>query len=1632
MQRARACAGFAPPNDLVRVECDPDGGHERERDERRHDHGCREQQRAGDRGDQAAATERARHTQAQRYVGEQIEGGAATVGGKGFRPGCTSSLGVIASVVCGSGEGVNGLRNGTAFARFVVVFVCVAAVAGSTTRETAQASHCVITPALGDATVNQGLPYGRLVRGKETLVKLYLKLPSTLPRCAGTKPAIKVVGGTLMVKNGTAQIGPSISLLPDAVNALVTSASVLQDSPADAKFIVLGANLPPATSGIAGSFNATFSITVNYQSKGAPVQGVEDTFTSTQAVTFTTSKVVELPTKALRVLAVPMAAALDSLQTSTLATAFTNLSRMYPVQDLSGSGLPRVGVLPTANGGIRYAVNNPGFVDVGTQLFCGTSTNYAPIQTQLQAFMNAYNNANTTADDVDRTVGVIPNTKSNGSPCFEGFTVTNTQQAWIRLVPDAPGVPSTAGSLLGMEFCHTFGCTTSSATLHSYFTNADNLAENVDRAFNGLTWKWLSDDRSVMRFTAPGWDNGSTVLEKGDLGYLLCGLGGANTSGCPAAGTGTLTGVAAGTTFQLDGTTDGAGAATTTVGNSHKSTVAPTTAPDPASPYRFIQKNSTSPTWPPSSGQLLSDLGVPVRFVHSGHAEDDQDVGAAATGAFSFAFPLDPRTVRIELRKGGTLLWARNLTAAPQVTNVTVSGEPDIVLLRTAGTALEAPSQEPAPKVASRPMTQSIARLGAEGTREAFGLASVGLSSLLALDATFTVNSNADPGDGNCDESCTLRDAILAANGTAGADTIAFSLSSDELTITPTEPLPPVTESVTIDGTTQPGFEGTPIVELNGTGISSDGSFVPFENGLTLMPEADNNTIRGLVIRGFTTPGWGAGIDIRTSSNNNVIEGNFIGTNTAGTAAQGNVVGVVVGGANNMIGGNVLSGNQSRGLQIQGSSATGNSVVGNLIGTDATGAADLGNGGDALRVEGASLTTIGGTSAAERNVVSGNGGHGILLHNSTSNTVQGNYAGTNAAGTAAIANGIDGIAVDGGGNNTIGGPGVGEGNLTSGNTNQGISIFGVDFPSTTGNIVQGNKAGTNFDGTATIPNGGEGIRMHNALNTTVGGTVAGAGNLVSGNASRGVTVIASPGTATGNRILGNSIYGNGGIGIDLGVVAPLGGVTPNDDGDGDTGPNNLQNFPDLTSVTTGGAGTTVQGTLDTEANKAYRLEFFANSACDASGNGEGQTLLGSRNVKTTASGNTSFTFTSPTAIDSGAWVTATATDPSGNTSEFSACRQAGTAEPPPAPGIVDVGVDATDDFPADARATFYWDCGGVKYPIKVGVPPTSFDSDAGTAHFDLSTDTSNNCETAAGTGTISVLVDDGFTQTPFTEVANAVVEADDQTPVAAIAAPFPGAKPLQFESITLWGSGHDAEEGALTGTKLTWSSPTLFAGVRTGEKVPLTPPASGWTPGTYLIKLTATDSDGDPSAEVTTSVEILADNDHDGLSATFESQSCFPTNSDNDPSTPGNDLDLDGIPTGNELNTANGPCMAEDTYNAIIDWDPDNLQRMTSGTPITVKVRVPFRNVGQIVPSSVKITKITYVDANGDFAEAQLDQRTVSWSATGAEALAKFDRQAFIGTLNRLGIANQTIMVEVSGAFLDGTQWTGKDRTNVK
>src|SRR5262249_2316231 len=143
-------------------------------------------------------------------------------------------------------------------------------------------------------------------------------------------------------------------------------------------------------------------------------------------------------------------------------------------------------------------------------------------------------------------------------------------------------------------------------------------------------------------------------------------------------------------------------------------------------------------------------------------------------------------------------------------------------------------------------------------------------------------------------------------------------------------------------------------------------------------------------------------------------------------------------------------------------------------------------------------------------------------------------------------------------------------------------------------------------------------------------------------------------TGTGNLLRGNSVHDNGKLGIDLFAASdPASGVTLNDAGDGDTGANDLQNFPVLRSAVTSSTGTTVQGAFAATPNTTFILDFYASAAADPSGFGEGATFLGSRAVTTSAFGFANFTFTFTTAVPAGQSITATATDPGNNTSEFS-------------------------------------------------------------------------------------------------------------------------------------------------------------------------------------------------------------------------------------------------------------------------------------------------------------------------------------------------------------------------------------------
>jgi uncharacterized protein DUF4214/beta-propeller repeat-containing protein/all-beta uncharacterized protein/parallel beta helix pectate lyase-like protein len=287
-------------------------------------------------------------------------------------------------------------------------------------------------------------------------------------------------------------------------------------------------------------------------------------------------------------------------------------------------------------------------------------------------------------------------------------------------------------------------------------------------------------------------------------------------------------------------------------------------------------------------------------------------------------------------------------------------------------------------------------------------------------------------------------------------------------------------------------------------------------------------------------------------------------------------------------------------------------------------------------------------------------GHGLKLATVGGNTVEGNFIGTDASGNADLGNRDSGIDIENSSNNRIGGTSVGSRNLISGNDSWGITISG----NSSGNKIQGNLIGTNKDGTSALANA-TGVSIQNTNNNTIGVDAdgSGAGNTIAFNGSLGVWISAG----TGNRISRNAIFNNGSRGITLGS----GSVIPNDDCDTDTGPNNVQNHPELTSASSDNSNTTIQGTLKAAPNSTYTIEFFSNASCDSSGRGEGQTFIGAKVVTTDSScvanfagaGAASFAVVVP----AGQVITATAIDAAGNTSEFSACIAVTTSSPTPSP-----------------------------------------------------------------------------------------------------------------------------------------------------------------------------------------------------------------------------------------------------------------------------------------------------------------------------------------------------------------------------
>ncbi|MEZ4614177.1 MAG: NosD domain-containing protein [Caldilineaceae bacterium] len=432
-------------------------------------------------------------------------------------------------------------------------------------------------------------------------------------------------------------------------------------------------------------------------------------------------------------------------------------------------------------------------------------------------------------------------------------------------------------------------------------------------------------------------------------------------------------------------------------------------------------------------------------------------------------------------------------------------------------------------------------------------LRNAGAAYLFASNSVeITVNTAADPGDGVCTlADCTLREALALANAQPGENTIVFHIPGQgPHTIQPIGDLPAIVDPLIIDGYTQPGAQPNtnPLSAPMNTVIMIEIDGSRANRGFDFTGNSWNSVVRGLAINRFRATAI-------SDSRRIAVEGNFIGTDPSGTQAVGNGTGFDSGG---------------------------------------------GIGGTTPR--------IGGTTPAARNLIAGNGA-GIVVGALSFATVEGNFIGTDRSGTQALGNGVGVIA-----SNCVGcelGRITLQNNLISGNATGARSLY-------TCCSIAGNLFGTDRTGQLPLPNVGDGLIV-SSFDMNV------SGNTFAYNGGNGIRVVDSSGpnmvrlgrnrifangaagiVVTGDRAFAhlqqNLIYDNGTLGIDLGND----GVTFNEIGDGDSGPNLRQNFPELRVVGSDGTSSVINGMINGGPNRTLTLEFYANRQCDGSGYGEGE------------------------------------------------------------------------------------------------------------------------------------------------------------------------------------------------------------------------------------------------------------------------------------------------------------------------------------------------------------------------------------------------------------------------------------------
>lgn len=518
-----------------------------------------------------------------------------------------------------------------------------------------------------------------------------------------------------------------------------------------------------------------------------------------------------------------------------------------------------------------------------------------------------------------------------------------------------------------------------------------------------------------------------------------------------------------------------------------------------------------------------------------------------------------------------------------------------------------------------------------------------------------------------------FREAVTAVNNTAGPQTIEFAIpntpenewtSGVAMLYMDFYVFQLTDDETTVDFTTQTDFTGdtNPFGNEVGIRVSTPGAGAP-----AIYIGADRCVVKGLDRLTF------AGYGVQIGGNDNRVvgctisgawyAGVYISGGFNGPPAMGNIVGGTEPGE-----GNFLSA-ANAGVRIDGPAENnlviGNTLTGSVSGVDVRSATCCPNN-EAID------NRIGGPTAAERNVIRGAGKYGeegfpvgaqVSVQYASGTIVEGNYIGVDADGVTvpATQRGPAGVELR-----------SAQGSVVRENVIGGIVVVGVNHyqgqrfgngvhvrGDCTGSLVQGNLIGVDASGSVAVPNRAgitvsywsvDGSPVDPGV-VLVGGDQPGEANEIANSEIHGVQVASNMDRV---RISRNSIHDNGALGIDL--LGGSGGVAPNDPGDGDTGGNALQNYPELSAAVASGSTVTVQGMLDSTPNRSFTLEFFAGQDCDPSGFGEGEVFLGATTVSTDDTGLAAFNAALAASVSPDAIVTATATsDSTGDTSEFSAC-----------------------------------------------------------------------------------------------------------------------------------------------------------------------------------------------------------------------------------------------------------------------------------------------------------------------------------------------------------------------------------------